>query len=254
MQVGRVRVQRHCRKRQRDHMGYAEEEEQLGGADDDWDPNAPLPPDPEWKQILKEGTRMVLPDTPADLARTLPAAAVAADEAGGPAAAAGPAPEWDFPATEEERHRYWVFRDLHNQGLRITGGSKFGADYLVYPGDPTLYHAQFCLRLVPYRQPLLAANLAAACRGSAMARKHLLLASVVEGEEAVGACVPRPADGSVRWAAAGSAAAAAEEARQEDKQQGQGQQGQQQVRQQQGQQQQHFQIHYVTLGPVDGFG
>ena len=66
---------------------------------------------------------------------------------------------------------------------RITGGSKFGADFLVYPGDPTLFHAQFCVRLLPYRGRILPALLAAAARGSHQARKHLLLASVVEEEE-----------------------------------------------------------------------
>lgn len=49
---------------------------------------------------------------------------------------------------------------------RLTGGSKFGADYLVYPGDPTLYHAQFCVRLMPYRQPITPSMMASATRGS----------------------------------------------------------------------------------------
>lgn len=61
----------------------------------------------------------------------------------------------------------------------MTGGSKFGADYLVYPGDPTLYHAQFCVRLVEWDAALLPALLACACRGSHQARKHLLLASLL---------------------------------------------------------------------------
>ena len=64
---------------------------------------------------------------------------------------------------------------------RITGGSKFGADYLAYPGDPTQYHAQLCVRVLQHAAPLLPALLAAACRGSHQARKHLLLASVKEG-------------------------------------------------------------------------
>lgn len=63
----------------------------------------------------------------------------------------------------------------------MTGGSKFGADYLVYPGDPTLFHAQFCVRLLDYTEPLLPALLAAACRASHQARKHLLVASLLDG-------------------------------------------------------------------------
>lgn len=69
--------------------------------------------------------------------------------------------------------------------FRITGGSKFGADYLVYPGDPTLYHAQFCVRLCDYHTPILPALLASACRGSHQARKHLLLASLEASGEVV---------------------------------------------------------------------
>lgn len=55
------------------------------------------------------------------------AAAAAADEGGG-----APPLEWSWPGTEAERHRYWVFRDLHAKGcaaalavlcmLRCTGG------------------------------------------------------------------------------------------------------------------------------------
>lgn len=278
-----ARLQATCRKRPRDHMGYCEEEEVeeaaacAPGDDSQWDPHAPLPPEPEWRRVLKEGARLVVPDTPEELAAAMPAAAAAAGEAGAPPEQL---PAWTFPATTEERHRYWIFRDLHSRGMRITGGSKFGADYLVgrgmegpcvlgfaaateraiasgdvpvgarcrfqgplaftrlrstpppsqvYPGDPTLYHAQFCLRVVPYRQPLLAANLAAATRGSAMARKHLLLASVVEGGD-LGGRVSRPADGSLVQPA--SEAASREAAHAAAAQ---------------------YKIHYMTLGPVDGF-
>ena len=49
------------------------------------------------------------------------AAAAAAEAAGQPPAAgkppaAGEPVRWEFPASEEERHRYWVFRDLHSKG------------------------------------------------------------------------------------------------------------------------------------------
>lgn len=92
-----------------------------------------------------------------------------------------------FPVAPALRCRY-----------RITGGSKFGSDFLLYPGDPTLFHAQFCVRLLPLRAPLLPPLLAAACRGSHQARKHLLLASVEEG--AAGAGAGAGAAGEVSWA------------------------------------------------------
>ena len=67
----------------------------------------------------------------------------------------------------------------------ITEGSNFGADFLVYPGDPMLYHAQFCVRIMG-EEPLKPHLLAAAARGSHAARKQLLLACVSgEGPEYV---------------------------------------------------------------------
>jgi hypothetical protein len=59
----------------------------------------------------------------------------------------------------------------------ITGGSKFGAHWLLYPGDPSLYHAQFAVRLAPPDAPLDVVLLAAAQRSSHAARKHMVLAA-----------------------------------------------------------------------------
>ncbi len=60
----------------------------------------------------------------------------------------------------------------------ITDGSKFGADYLLYPGDPLLFHAQFTVRAIGHDVPVKPALLVGSARGSHAARKHLLLASV----------------------------------------------------------------------------
>lgn len=106
-----------------------------------------------------------------------------APEPSAAAASAASPVDWTYPRTAAQRARLAVFVDLHARGYRLTGGSKFGADFLLYPGDPTLFHAQFCLRLVPLDAPLDAVLLTAACRGSHQARKHLLLASYVEAEE-----------------------------------------------------------------------
>ena len=157
---------------------------------------------------------------------------------------------------------------------RLTGGSKFGADYLLYPGDPTLYHAQFCLRLLPFTQPVVPAVLAAATRGSHQARKHLLIASVVEEAEArldeqqqqqqpaqggggngngataqSGSC---QGQGGSEEAAAGAGPGPIEMHKQQqeglDAQRlgassgGTGSRGE------------RYRIHYMTIGPVEGFG
>ncbi|KAK9832362.1 hypothetical protein WJX74_007648 [Apatococcus lobatus] len=69
-----------------------------------------------------------------------------------------------------------VYHDLQQRGYCITQGSKFGADFLLYPGDPILYHAQFCTRLLEPCQKLNPGSIVAASRGSHIARKNLLLA------------------------------------------------------------------------------
>lgn len=71
-----------------------------------------------------------------------------------------------------------VFSELHSKGYYITDGAKFGADYLLYPGDPLLFHAQFTVRILEHETPIKPALLAGSARGSHAARKHLLLASV----------------------------------------------------------------------------
>ena len=60
----------------------------------------------------------------------------------------------------------------------MTSGAKFGADFLAYPGDPMLFHAMYCVRVVPPDQPVRPVLLAGAARGSHAARKHLILAFV----------------------------------------------------------------------------
>ncbi|KAL4440341.1 hypothetical protein ABPG75_003342 [Micractinium tetrahymenae] len=273
---------------------YEEEEEELGDREAmDAEENGreqqqqEEPAEPTWRAALADGAPFAIPTTPAEAAAVnagrspeeaaaaaaaaATAGQAAAGEPGGEAAAAAAGggqavPEWTFPATQEERHRYWVFRDLHAKGYRLTGGSKFGADFLVYPGDPTLYHAQFCVRLLPYRQPILPAMLASATRGSHQARKHLLIASVVEDAEEAA----REAGGAAEGAAAGAAAPA--DGREQQQQGGQQQQPQQQEEQPvqppegaggaqlgansrgTGSRGERFRIRYMTIGPVEGFG
>ena len=41
--------------------------------------------------------------------------------------------------------RYRAFKHFWSQGYFLTGGTKFGGDFLVYPGDPAKFHSQFIL-------------------------------------------------------------------------------------------------------------
>ncbi|KAJ3038327.1 tRNA-splicing endonuclease subunit, partial [Rhizophlyctis rosea] len=55
---------------------------------------------------------------------------------------------WTWPETEAEKLRYRVFRGLWEKGYYISSGSKFGGDYLLYPGDPLRYHSHFVASVV----------------------------------------------------------------------------------------------------------
>ena len=78
--------------------------------------------------------------------------------------------EWGYPRTAAEAVRYRVFADLHARGYTMTSGAKFGGDYLAYPGDPLLYHAQYTVRCLQGSTPLHPLALAAAARMAHAAR------------------------------------------------------------------------------------
>lgn len=90
--------------------------------------------------------------------------------------AAGEAPRSLSDTVDKGKHV--ICSQLHSMGYYITSGAKFGADYLLYPGDPLLFHAQFTVRCLGHHNPIKPALLAGGARGSHAARKHLLLASV----------------------------------------------------------------------------
>lgn len=41
-----------------------------------------------------------------------------------------------------------IYHDLFKRGFYISSGMKFGCDFLVYPGDPVRYHAQYAARFM----------------------------------------------------------------------------------------------------------
>ncbi|KAH9056673.1 tRNA-intron endonuclease catalytic domain-like protein [Lactarius vividus] len=83
---------------------------------------------------------------------------------------------WMYPATEEERARCEVFRDLWEKGYYLGGGSKFGGDWLVYPGDPLRYHSHFVATVqTSPSAPLRPMEIVAHGRlGTATKKAHLL--------------------------------------------------------------------------------
>ena len=75
-----------------------------------------------------------------------------------------------------------AYADLHGRGYTITSGMKFGGDFLVYRGDPSLCHAEFVLKVVAHPGPLHPLMLVAAARTAHAARKHYALCYLADGE------------------------------------------------------------------------
>ncbi len=83
-----------------------------------------------------------------------------------------------------------VFSNLWKRGFYLTDGSKFGADFLAYPGDPVRYHAQsivVCLKERGERQieRMSEASLVARCRLGTSVKKTVLFAFLSDDEHDV---------------------------------------------------------------------
>ena len=83
-----------------------------------------------------------------------------------------------FPETEIEQARCKIFSDLWEKGYFITNGSKFGGDYLVYPGDPLRFHSHFIVKVLPWKEKLTGLDLVAVGRLGSTVKKTSVLASV----------------------------------------------------------------------------
>ncbi|TPP58449.1 tRNA-splicing endonuclease subunit Sen34 [Fasciola gigantica] len=75
--------------------------------------------------------------------------------------------------------RCLVFADLWSRGAFVTTSSvKMGGDFLVYPGDPLIYHASHVVLTTLPEEPLAPRQLAARMRLTNSVRKSLVLATV----------------------------------------------------------------------------
>jgi len=55
-----------------------------------------------------------------------------------------------FPRNVMEELRLRVFVDLWEKGYYLSPASKFGGDYLVYPGDPAEHHSRFVVLVIKW--------------------------------------------------------------------------------------------------------
>ncbi|KAF6025691.1 TSEN34 [Bugula neritina] len=86
--------------------------------------------------------------------------------------------DWSFPQTDTQRIKYLAFKDLWQQDFHLSSGAKFGGDFLVYPGDPGLYHAQYIAICLQPSDLLCETDMVQAARLASNVHKTALFCSV----------------------------------------------------------------------------
>lgn len=76
--------------------------------------------------------------------------------------------------------KFQTFKDLHDKGYYITGGAKFGGDFLVYFGDPICHHAIFIVKCVESEQMISTMEVVAFGRLGTSVKKRAVLASIMD--------------------------------------------------------------------------
>ncbi|XP_068243142.1 tRNA-splicing endonuclease subunit Sen34-like [Palaemon carinicauda] len=84
---------------------------------------------------------------------------------------------WSYPKGQQEKLKYDVFKDLWERGYYITSGTKFGGDFLLYDGDPILFHATFIVKCVKKFQQVSNCDLMTMSRLANATKKTLVLAT-----------------------------------------------------------------------------
>ncbi|KAM4703735.1 tRNA-splicing endonuclease subunit Sen34 [Rhinophrynus dorsalis] len=85
--------------------------------------------------------------------------------------------DWPYIGQKEHEVRYKVFRDLWQRGYFLTSGSKFGGDFLVYPGDPMRFHAHYITICFPHQDEIPLSDIITAGRLGTNVKKTVLLCS-----------------------------------------------------------------------------
>lgn len=86
--------------------------------------------------------------------------------------------EWRYPSTTSEELRFEIFSDLWHEGYFITTGTNFGGDFLVYGGDPLLFHASFIVKCVHDIKQVDICDLVTRARIGTSTKKTLVLAEL----------------------------------------------------------------------------
>lgn len=91
--------------------------------------------------------------------------------------------EWKFPTNSTEYLRFRVFKEFWTQGYFLTQGSKFGGDFLVYPGDPARFHSFFIARCLPHTKTVQILEIAAIERLATSVRKTVVICSLDDADQ-----------------------------------------------------------------------
>ena len=109
--------------------------------------------------------------------------------------------EWNYPTNSSEKLRYATYKDLWERGYYISGGEKFGGDFLVYPGsdsfyihvlvvvsyllyvliiagDPIMFHSQFIIECKDREHEIPITELAGQCRVASHVRKTFVFSTL----------------------------------------------------------------------------
>lgn len=93
--------------------------------------------------------------------------------------------QWLYPSTPKELLSYRVFKDLWEKGYHLTKGSKFGGDFLAYPGDPKRYHSFFIIICKDNNDSMTFTELAALGRLGTSVKKTVLICCIDEFDNVV---------------------------------------------------------------------
>ncbi|XP_015180915.1 PREDICTED: tRNA-splicing endonuclease subunit Sen34 [Polistes dominula] len=93
--------------------------------------------------------------------------------------------QWKYPNTPQEKLRYETFKDLWERGYYITTGEKFGGDFLLYPGDPIMFHSQFIIQCKNRSEEIPITELVGQCRTASHVRKVQVFATFSEDGKSV---------------------------------------------------------------------
>ncbi|XP_067325970.1 tRNA-splicing endonuclease subunit Sen34 isoform X2 [Anolis sagrei] len=91
-----------------------------------------------------------------------------------------PSKDWPYTGQPDHEAHYRIFRNLWERGFYVTSGSKFGGNFLVYPGDPMRFHAHYIALCVPRDTPLSLCDIISAGRLGTNVKKTVLLCSADE--------------------------------------------------------------------------